>query len=73
MLLDPDTVGARDASLVDDLPGGTSRLFADALGIERVLVNGHAIVADGATTGDTPGVVVRSGRDTETVGVPAGP
>ncbi len=73
VLLDPDTVGAREASLVDDLPGGTSRLFADALGIERVLVNGHAIVADGATTGDTPGVVVRSGRDTETVGVPAGP
>ena len=73
VLLDPDTVGAREASLVDDLPGGTSRLFADALGIKRVLVNGHAIVADGATTGDTPGVVVRSGRDTETVGVPAGP
>ena len=73
VLLDPDTVGAREASLVDDLPGGTSRLFADALGIERVLVNGHTIVADGATTGDTPGVVVRSGRDTETVGVPVGP
>ncbi len=73
VLFDPDTVGARDASLVHDLPGGTSRLFADAVGIERVFVNGHAIVADGATTGDTPGVIVRSGQGTETVTVPAGP
>jgi N-acyl-D-aspartate/D-glutamate deacylase len=72
VLLDPDRVGAREASLVDDLPGGTSRLFADAVGIERVLVNGQPIVVDGATTGDTPGVIVRSGRDTETVSVPAG-
>ena len=72
VLLDPETVGARDASLVDDLPGGTSRLFAAAVGVERVLVNGRAIVVDGATTGDTPGLVLRSGRDTATVGVPAG-
>jgi N-acyl-D-aspartate/D-glutamate deacylase len=72
VLLDPERVGAREASLVDDLPGGTSRLFADAVGIERVLVNGHPIVVAGATTGDTPGVIVRSGRDTETVSVPAG-
>ena len=72
VLLDPETVGARDASLVNDLPGGTSRLFASAVGIERVLVNGRPIVVDGATTGDTPGVIVRSGRGTETVSVPAG-
>ena len=72
VLLDPDTVGARDASLVDDLPGGTSRLFAAAVGVARVLVNGQPIVVDGATTGDTPGVIVRSGRGTETVTVPAG-
>ncbi|HEV2311378.1 MAG TPA: amidohydrolase family protein [Acidimicrobiia bacterium] len=72
VLLDPDTVGARDATLVDDLPGGTSRLFAGAVGIERVFVNGQSIVVDGATTGDTPGAIVRSGRGTETVTVPAG-
>jgi len=72
VLFDPETVGARDASLVHDLPGDTARLFASAVGIERVLVNGRTIVADGRTTGDTPGVVLRSGRDTATVGVPAG-
>jgi N-acyl-D-aspartate/D-glutamate deacylase len=72
VLFDPETVGARDASLVHDLPGDTARLFASATGIERVLVNGRTIVADGRTTGDTPGHVLRSGRDTATVAVPAG-
>ena len=72
VLLDPDTVGARDVSLVADLPGGTSRLFAASVGIERVLVNGHPIVTGGRSTGDTPGVIVRSGADTATVPVPAG-
>jgi len=72
VLFDPETVGARDASLVRDLPGGTARLFAAATGVERVLVNGRTIVAEGRSTGDTPGLVLRSGRDTATVGVPAG-
>jgi N-acyl-D-aspartate/D-glutamate deacylase len=72
VVLDPSTVGATDASLVNDLPGQTARLFAGAVGIERVLVNGRTIVADGRTTGDTPGLVLRSGRDTATVPVPAG-
>jgi hypothetical protein len=35
-------------------------------------VNGRPIVVDGATTGDHPGSVLRSGRDTRTVPVPAG-
>jgi N-acyl-D-aspartate/D-glutamate deacylase len=73
VLLDPETVGAGDATLVDDLPGGTARLFAPAVGIERVLVNGRTVAAGGTTTGDTPGEVLRSGRDTRTVPVPAGP
>lgn len=73
VVLDPATVGAADASLVADLPGHTARLFADAVGIERVLVNGRTIVSGGRTTGETPGVVLRSGRDTATVPVPAGP
>jgi N-acyl-D-aspartate/D-glutamate deacylase len=72
VVLDPATVGATDASLVNDLPGQTPRLFADAIGIDRVLVNGRTIVSGGRTTGDTPGVVLRSGRDTATVPVPAG-
>jgi N-acyl-D-aspartate/D-glutamate deacylase len=72
VLFDPDTVGADEVRLVEDLPGGTARLFAGSTGVERVFVNGRPIVAAGATTGEVPGTVLRSGRDTRTVPVPAG-
>ncbi|HEX5615927.1 MAG TPA: amidohydrolase family protein, partial [Acidimicrobiia bacterium] len=72
VLFDPQTVAAGPARLVDDLPGGTSRLVADAIGVPTVLVNGVVTVADGRATGDLPGSVLRSGRDTATVAIPAG-
>jgi N-acyl-D-aspartate/D-glutamate deacylase len=53
--------------LVRDLPGDSARLTAGSQGIVRVLVGGVPVVEDGAPTGATPGVVLRSGRDTETV------
>jgi hypothetical protein len=37
-----------------------------------VFVNGAAIVRDGALTEARPGTVLRAGRDTATVPVPAG-
>jgi N-acyl-D-aspartate/D-glutamate deacylase len=72
VLFDPDTIGADEVRLVEDLPGGTARLFAGSTGVERVFVNGRPIVAAGKTTGELPGTVLRSGRDTRTVPVPAG-
>jgi N-acyl-D-aspartate/D-glutamate deacylase len=70
-VFDPATVATGEVKLVDDLPGGTSRLYADAIGVPHVLVNGTPIVADGAGTGARPGTVLRSGRDTYTVPIPA--
>jgi len=67
VVFDPETVGATKARLVEDLPGGTARLFADSVGVVRVLVNGTETVIDGTATGALPGALVRSGRDTDTV------
>jgi N-acyl-D-aspartate/D-glutamate deacylase len=72
VVLDPATVGAGDVSMVYDLPGATARLFAAAVGVRRVYVNGRAVAVDGELTGDLAGTVLRSGRDTSTVTVPAG-
>jgi N-acyl-D-aspartate/D-glutamate deacylase len=70
VLFDPATVDSEPVRTVSDLPGGTDRLFAGATGIRKVFVNGRPIVSDGEATGDLPGTVLRSGRDTETVEVP---
>ncbi|MDQ1479681.1 MAG: hypothetical protein QOI44_542 [Actinomycetota bacterium] len=70
-VFDPETVDTGEVKLVDDLPGGTSRLFADASGVHRVIVNGTTVVADGTPIDARPGTVLRSGRDTYTVPIPA--
>jgi N-acyl-D-aspartate/D-glutamate deacylase len=67
VVFDPATVGSDDAELIADLPGGSARLTAASRGVRRVLVNGVAVVDNGDLTGATPGVLLRSGVDTETV------
>jgi N-acyl-D-aspartate/D-glutamate deacylase len=71
VVFDPAEVATDEVKLVNDLPGGTARLFADAIGVQRVIVNGTTIVNEGAQTGALPGKVLRSGRDTYTVPIPA--
>ena len=67
VVFDPDMIDSGEATLVRDLPGDSARLTAGSRGIVQVLVNGTVIVENGKATGATPGTVLRSGRDTETV------
>ena len=67
VVFDPTSIGAAPARLVADLPGGSSRLTADSVGVAHVFVNGVETVRDSVSTGARPGTVLRSGRDTRTV------
>lgn len=67
VVFDPERVGAENARLVEDLPGGSARLTAGSTGMVRVYVAGVATVADGTPTGATPGTILRSGTHTTTV------
>ena len=72
VVFDPATVGTTAARERHDLPADGLRLYAESTGIDHVLVAGEPILADGRFTGARPGTVLRSGRDTETVAIPAG-
>ena len=71
VIFDPHAVAQGKVFTRFDLPGAEGRLYADAEGISRVLVNGATIVNDGKHTGATPGTVLRSGRDTANIAIPA--
>lgn len=66
VVLDPATVASDEVAMRYDLPGGAGRLYAEATGIDHVLVNGRPIVSGGVITRDRPGTILRSGRDTTT-------
>ena len=64
VVFDPETIDAGEIVTLNDLPAGEGRLYADAMGVERVYVNGVLTVLDGTATGEVPGRVLRSGVDT---------
>lgn len=71
VIFDPNTVGLGPTYSRYDVPENNFRIYADAKGIDHVFVNGEQIISDGEHTGELPGTVFRSGRDTRTVPIPA--
>jgi N-acyl-D-aspartate/D-glutamate deacylase len=67
MIFDPERIGPGQVHLRTDLPARGARLYSDAEGVEHVLVNGVEVVRESSLTHERPGVVLRSGRDTDTV------
>ncbi len=66
VVLDPAVVGSQEVAMRFDLPGGAGRLYAEANGIDHVIVNGSPAVRGGELTGRLEGRLLRSGRDTAT-------
>jgi N-acyl-D-aspartate/D-glutamate deacylase len=64
VVFDPAAVGVGPITTRFDLPGDSMRLYAEAPGILKVIVNGTPILEDGAPTGARPGKILKSGRDT---------
>jgi N-acyl-D-aspartate/D-glutamate deacylase len=67
VVFDPGRIGHKPPRTRYDLPSDAPRLYAEAEGIEHVVVNGVPVVSSGALSGDLPGQLLRSGRDTYTV------
>jgi N-acyl-D-aspartate/D-glutamate deacylase len=65
VVFDPDTVAPGRVEWRNDLPGGAGRLYGEAVGIDRVLVNGTEVVNDGVVTGARPGRLLHSARDAD--------
>ncbi|MEI2640116.1 MAG: amidohydrolase family protein [Microthrixaceae bacterium] len=69
VVFDPQKIESEVLSMVDDLPGNTSRLFAGSVGLNHVFIGGVEVIRDSTPTGALPGTVIRSGVDTETVAI----
>jgi len=73
VIFDGENVGRGPVYTRYDLPGTDTegRLYADAIGIDCVIVNGKIAVRNGVVADVRPGTVFRSGRDTFTRSIPA--
>jgi N-acyl-D-aspartate/D-glutamate deacylase len=71
-VFDPATGGAGPLETARDLPGGAARLRTASTGIHAVVVVGGIVIEGGAPTGDLPGQLLRSGRDSRTVHASSG-
>ena len=67
VVFDPERIGHRPPRTRYDLPAEAPRLYSEAVGVEHVVVNGTVIASSGTLSGELPGRLLRSGRDTYTV------
>lgn len=63
IVYDPDTVDALPQERLFDYPAGEWRLVQKATGYDRIIVNGVTTFVDGECTQETPGKLLRHGRD----------
>ena len=63
VVFDLERVGAGDAHVASDLPGGGGRLVTEARGVQYTIVNGEIVFAGGTATGSLPGGLLRSGTN----------
>lgn len=66
IVFDEATVDSEEIRMNYDVPGGSGRLFAKAVGMDHVVCNGEEIVRNGEFTQARPGTVLRSGSHTYT-------
>jgi N-acyl-D-aspartate/D-glutamate deacylase len=71
VIFDADKIGAGATYTRSDLPANGMRLYADAIGIDHVIVNGREIIRDGTYLGTPAGSIIRPGVSTYTVHIPA--
>jgi N-acyl-D-aspartate/D-glutamate deacylase len=67
VVFDPDRIDCGPIVERHDLPQGETRLYAESLGVNHVIVSGVPVAAGNSPTGRLGGKVLRSGRDTQTV------
>lgn len=58
VVFDPDTIGHGPMHARHDLPTGAMRIYVDAFGVDRVLVNGTEILVADEPTGQLPGSIL---------------
>jgi len=59
VVFDPDVIVQDMPELIDDLPGGATRLKQTATGISTTIVNGEILLQSNEHTGNLPGRLVR--------------
>jgi N-acyl-D-amino-acid deacylase len=58
-VFDPDTIASKPREPVATLPAGGVQVKRDAVGIDKVIVNGTVLLENGELTGALPGQIIR--------------